>query len=386
MSGSKKITIIGAGNAGCISALSLLENKYEDSDSNIGEIEIIYDPEAPIERVGQASVVDVHQLMFKMLDMNWFSKNLIKATPKTGVRYKDWGDFNHNFFHPFNEGNVACHFVPKLLSQAVLDQNDFNVKTTRVDSSDEIDSDFVIDCRGKPSDMSQYNDVKHPLNSALLCEEEHSGENIYYTGHVATPHGWTFVIPNVDTISFGYLFNSNITSRAEALQDFRERFLLKNTPTELSFETYLAKNIWQDERTILNGNNYCFIEPLEATSTSIYRIVTENLISHIDGFYTKDDVQNHSEKLFSECAYFVNRHYKFGSKFNTPFWDYAKTLETPQCEKYQEIIKTIGHWDALRLANYNPKPNDNLDLTYGTWYPRNLMNWEINMNNTLTNN
>ena len=49
---TEKIAIIGAGNAGCISALNLHYLKMTE-EYQIGEIEIYHDPNIPIERVGQ---------------------------------------------------------------------------------------------------------------------------------------------------------------------------------------------------------------------------------------------------------------------------------------------------------------------------------------------
>ena len=34
--------------------------------------------------------------------------------------------------------------------------------------------------------------------------------------------GWTFLIPNVDSVSYGYLYNNTITSKEDATEDFLE--------------------------------------------------------------------------------------------------------------------------------------------------------------------
>ena len=60
----KKIAIVGAGNAGCISALQLYFLKEEEQDDVIGEIEIYHDPDLPIERVGQGLQLDTRTTVF----------------------------------------------------------------------------------------------------------------------------------------------------------------------------------------------------------------------------------------------------------------------------------------------------------------------------------
>ena len=380
-----KITILGAGNAGCISALTLLESKYEHKNSNIGEIEIIHDPSAPIEKVGQGNTVNVHELIFKMLDLNWFDRNTIQATPKTGIRYKNWGSKNHNFFHPFQEGSIACHYIPHLFCKEVLNLDYFKVKEDKILELNDIDSDFIIDCRGKSlNSCEDYNTINNPLNSALLYQDFNSSSIINYTDCVATPHGWTFIIPNINSTSYGYLFNERVTQYSEAEKDFASRFSVEGHFTKLKFKNYLAKNIWHDSRTILNGNRYCFIEPLEATSTTIYKQISENLILYINNLCNKEDVNDRSEQLVKECAYFINRHYKFGSKFDTPFWNYASNISTPDSPKYENIIREISHWDSLDLANYYFwESENNKALNYGTWEPPSIINWEQNSHDML---
>ena len=97
----KKIAIVGAGNAGCISALQLYFLKEEEQDDVIGEIEIYHDPDLPIKRVGQGLQLDTRTTVFDCLGMNWIDKNLINATIKQGINYEGWGKKNPNFFHAF---------------------------------------------------------------------------------------------------------------------------------------------------------------------------------------------------------------------------------------------------------------------------------------------
>ena len=87
---TEKIAIIGAGNAGCISALNL-HYLRETEDYKGYEIDIYYDPTVPIERVGQGTQLNVLETIFDVLDLDWIQKNHIKATPKHGIRYRGWG-------------------------------------------------------------------------------------------------------------------------------------------------------------------------------------------------------------------------------------------------------------------------------------------------------
>lgn len=367
-----KIAIIGAGNAGCISALYLLDLKRKNHCNRIGEIEIHYDPNIPMERVGQGNTPLVSELLFRLLDVNWFDKNLIKATVKTGIRYKNWGKKNHDFLHPFDNGQVACHYIPHLISKTTLNCGNFKIKEGNVKNTSEIDADYIIDCRGKHINQDEkYINIKNPLNSALLTQKDGKRCDLLYTECVATPHGWTFVIPNHNSVSYGYLYNKNITSKKEAESDFKEKF--DATPNFcLDFKNYVAKNVWDDERTILNGNRYSFIEPLEATSTTSYAYVVEVFSQYLNGEITKKQVNKKIMTELGEIAQFLLQHYAGGSKYDTKFWEYAKKLSmTTKHKKYDNAMNIAKKWNHLKVNEYS----------FGIWGSASLKNWYDNVLN-----
>ena len=88
---TKKITFIGKGNAGVFGALHFAT--YSDA-----EVELIYDPKIPAEKVGQATVLEAPNLLWRSLGLNWYD-NPIEATPKFGVVYEGWGKKNDKLFH-----------------------------------------------------------------------------------------------------------------------------------------------------------------------------------------------------------------------------------------------------------------------------------------------
>ena len=77
---------------------------------------------------------------------------------------------------------------------------------------------------------------------------------------------------------------------------------------------------------MLNGNQYSFIEPLEATATGLYewiaRVGYDRFIDKVD----KKTCTNLIEKNVKQISNFILWHYKIKSKFNSPFWNYASSL------------------------------------------------------------
>jgi len=332
----KKLSIIGAGNAGCITAIS----NYLYGIDIFDIIDIYHDPSYPMEKVGQGSILPISMLLNQFFYLDFVKNNLIQSTRKEGIMYENWGKKKEKIFHSFPQCTTAVHYIPSLLSKAVLECGRFNViEKNIVDPEKEIDSDFIIDCRGRHNRSSDlYDTLINPLNSVILAKKEGAQPELLYTKTVATPNGWTFVIPNTDSVAYGYLFNDQVTTKEDAYENFKELFEVE--PKEcLKFENYLAKDCFQGERTILNGNRLSFLEPLEATSTGFYLQSAEYSFEYMTGNIDKK-ICNHlvRDEMF-KLQNFVLWHYQFGSKYDTPFWDYAKSLPFNPDKEFENIIK-----------------------------------------------
>jgi len=368
----KKISIIGAGNAGCISALHFY---YYSHDKY--EIEIYHSPgEHPIERVGQGTVVSPAGLIASVLDLNWYApENPIGATFKSGILYEGWGKAKDEFFHSFPMYNMSMHYVPQKLSNAVLESGLFKVKQQTInDPEKEIDADIIIDCRGRHNrDKDNYESLINPLNSALLYRKEGRDSDLIYTRTVATPNGWTFVVPNSDSVSYGYLYNNTITSKEDATEDFLERFELPEIDGDLTFENYIAKNVCVGERTFLNGNRCGFLEPLEATATGFYQNVCQAIYcTTIDKPIPRQSVNAYVREEMYRLEQFILWHYQFGSKYDTPFWEYAKSLPFNPDDKFNYMVEKSKGMTNLEIdQQYDPKVSE----LYGQWSYLSFKTW-----------
>ena len=241
------------------------------------------------------------------------------------------------------------HYVPQKLSDSILKSGLFEVvEGTINDPEKEIDADFIFDCRGRHNrNKDDYEPLINPLNSCLLYRKDGKDVGLDLTRTVATPNGWTFVIPNSDSVSYGYLYNDTITSTQAARDDFIERFNLPETDysnlttniDKISFDNYVAKDIFVGERTILNGNRYSFLEPLEATSTRFYQSVCRFVWDYMQGNRTKIESNYNIKRLVKQLETFILWHYQFGSKYDTPFWKYAKSLPFKPDSQFKELLE-----------------------------------------------
>ena len=363
-----KISVVGGGNGGCFTALYLAWHRKDI------EVELIYNPEVLPERVGQATLLDPPKLLWAALGFDWYH-NPIHATMKSGILYEGWGQVNEEVFHPFPPQSMAMHYCPWEMQASVLKSGHFKVTHGDVDPKD-VDADYVFDCRGKPDDFSEYEDLINPVNACVLGKPKWNTSRNSWSRHVATPDGWTFVIPTrykspSHDFCVGYCYNSDITQQEVAEHNFLEKFDVDVTK-HVKFRNYVAKNPMLDDRIILNGNRLFFLEPLESSSTQTYIQWADYIMKNI---LTKEvsssDASNECRKYVRELQNFVLWHYNCGSKYDTPFWDYAKSLtfNDPEFDSILDFSIKSSDYDIMDQANNNSR------LGYGQWTPYAFKLW-----------
>ncbi len=358
-----KISVVGGGNAGCFTALHY--GLYTQGTPI--EVELIYDPSIPVERVGQATTVHQPKLLFNTIGFDWYH-NPIHATMKSGILYEGWGQVNDKVFHPFPPDRMAMHYCPWELQKSVLKSGLFKVIEGSVEPKD-VDADYVFDCRGKPEDYSDYEELKNPTNACILAKPNWDTTKAFWSRHVATSDGWTFVIPTSSKspshdYCVGSCYNSNITSKEDAESNFLEMFDVEITK-HVNYKNYVAKNPVIDDRIFLNGNRLFFLEPLESSSTEAYfqwaRCVYDIMI-------TKKEVVKGGIKYIkdyiSKLQNFILWHYQFGSRYDTPFWKYAYSLKTKDPD-FNILLKQVRKEDNIDVLD---------ELEYAQW-----RGWQVNL-------
>ena len=375
-----KISVVGGGNGGCFTALYIAWHRKDI------EVELIYNPEILPERVGQATLLNPPGLLWAATGFDWYH-NTIHATMKSGILYEGWGQVNDKVFHPFPPNSMAMHYCPWEMQASIMQSGHFKVTHGDVDPKD-VDADYVFDCRGKPDDFSNYEDLDNPINACILGRPKWNTSKNSWSRHVATPDGWTFVIPTrksspSNDFCVGYCYNSDITQKEVAEYNFLEKFDVEVTK-HVKFKNYIAKNPTIDDRIILNGNRLFFLEPLESSSTQTYIMWVKYIVDHVlKGEATFKNASKEVRRYIEQVKNFVLWHYQCGSKYDTPFWDYARSLtfkddafdamlyESRTYDKYGIIPKSYG--------GYTIDGNE-----YGQWAPYSFKVWYQGMTEQLT--
>ena len=375
-----KISIVGGGNGGCFTALYLAWHRKDI------EVELIYNPEILPERVGQATLLDPPKLLWAALGFDWYH-NPIHATMKSGILYEGWGQVNEEVFHPFPPQSMAMHYCPWEMQASVLKSGHFKVTHGDVDPKD-VDADYVFDCRGKPDDFSEYDELVNPINACVLGKPKWNTSRNSWSRHVATPDGWTFVIPTrykspSHDFCVGYCYNSDITQQEVAEYNFLEKFDVDVTK-HVKFKNYVAKNPIVNDRIILNGNRLFFLEPLESSSTQTYIMWADYIMKNI--LTNEDSVSNASKeckRYIEKTQNFVLWHYQCGSKYNTSFWEYAKSLSFKD-DEFDSMLYESKSYDKHGIIPKGYGGHAGNDDFYGQWSPYSFKVWDQGMTKQLT--
>ncbi len=370
-----KVSILGRGNAGCITAMYLA---YFNPDI---ELELLYDSNIKPVPTGQGTTLLFPNLLFHLFNYKIDDPNF-KCTMKHGIMYEGWGKLNEKIFHDFALTSHSIHFHPAAFQDYVCSKLKKKIKMKEVDehivSYDSLDSDFIIDCRGKPETLDDtYEMLNNPLNTALLANLPIKPDDVKWTRTIAHPNGWCFYIPLPHTTSLGYLYNSNITSEEEATKDFQERLGVGEVK-KFPFEQYVKKQPVVNDRVMLNGNRLFFLEPLEATAMDTYYKCAVTFADYMNKVITKQEATHTVNRHVRQVENFILWHYLNGSKYDTPFWSHATNMaENNLRGDFKAVVNNVKNMSYKEL---NDRLKTNIDIYYGLSNSYNLRVWYDGVN------
>ena len=337
---SKRIAVVGAGVVGVNSLLRLIDERYPGV-----HLTWIYDSKIPIFGIGESTTPDLpSQIAHSTNIVNPHVKRYFDGTIKFGNKFIGWGK-KHNFIRWLDMHSVGIHFDTKEFTQFFIEY--LPPHTPELDLIDETitqlnftsDSvyvnnhkfDFVIDCTGGKSliDHDQFFDSPVvSVNTALalrLPEPADWGVTISY----AHRNGWMFGVPLQSRRTFGYLYNSNITTEEEALKDFRTIIpeALGYPYKKFTWKPRLSRYVLHHSgRYARNGNAVGFLDPLESLAGYYYDRISNEICEFALGNHPNDiDVINkvndwYYVTVIDDWYKNIAWMYHFGSKYDSPFW------------------------------------------------------------------
>jgi hypothetical protein len=366
-----KIAVLGTGTAGILSLNSLISGSPP-----IYHFYSVHDPKTPILGIGESTTISGPNSLWLGSRYSIMSdSHELDSTVKLGVRYTGWRkhDIDSNIPPPY----MAMHFNNFKIKEFCFGRfkeiwgNRFHEIIGRVDNIDNgvnsaklymeggdiHDFDYVVDCRGYPTDYTDYHEAIIPVNHCLVNTIREPGD-WNYTWHVAHRNGWMFGIPLKTRQGWGYLYNDTITEREDAIDDIAERF--KTLPADLNlkefkFKNYRAKTYFEG-RVLKNGNRALFYEPLEALSGTFYNHVNEYFLAHLAG---QDDAgheefNNKLHCIAEDIEWFIAYMYHGGSNYESKFWNTTKQKMTDflhsnvRFNEHIELMRKVTEYESAQ--------------------------------------
>ncbi|MGB7348153.1 MAG: tryptophan 7-halogenase [Pirellulaceae bacterium] len=339
-----RIAIVGGGTAGHM-ALAHFSNHWPSA-----ELVHVFDTSRPTIGVGEGTTPDFVQWLASIgIGIDALARHC-QATPKRGLRFEGWGKHQSKFDHEFlPRSQQAVHFsaakLPELLTAHSKYQH-IDESVAKISSSDEhtvivtssgkqINVDLVIDARGFPA---QHETESHHFDwittDSALVTKAPLIVDLMITRAIARPRGWIFCIPLANETSFGYVYNSKLSTQVEASDDFQaflsEQGVSNAKPLRnLKFPNFVRRNVF-DGRVFHIGNCASFLEPLEATAIGVITLQL-HLIMHwrelldqgMPAPQAADRINRIHEDTLLKVSIFIAWHYAAGSRYDTPFWQTA---------------------------------------------------------------
>ena len=360
----RKIAVVGRGTAGSLAAASVAR-LHPDGDH---ELHHIYDSRIPVIGVGEGSWPSLVQELQRLTNLPHETvQQRLNGTRKYGVAFEGWGRHSRDFTHYFSPQQVSYAYhlsadtMAELLHESTrarhIDAKVLDIATVEGGAQVEFEGraperyDLVFDARGFPRELhpDRHIDISFiPTNTAVIrrcpavITAPPDGPVVQhtYTRAVARPHGWIFVIPLTVHTSYGYIFNRDVTSRADVESDF-DAFLETDGVSQfeqravIPFPNFVHRRMY-DGAVARVGNAAAFMEPLEATAIvsaqlQIGMVLHMRLNRSVKDLERDAPVVNRFLVSNMLCyGLFVGWHYSCGSRFDSEFWRYARHHAWPR--------------------------------------------------------
>jgi tryptophan halogenase len=379
----KKITIIGGGTAGWLSAL-YLKNRYTNY-----KISIVESSKIGILGAGEGGTPNLKGLLINELgiDEDEFL-NRVNGTKKYGIVFEGWNEnVNYSFVHGFDNNGLEAsyaysyHFNARLFAEFLkeialkrdieyIDNEikDFELLDNKIskiifEDNSNVQTDFIIDCSGfkrlvignlyKGNWKSYENELI--VNSAVPFFLPHKNMDRYpKTIAKAVDYGWMWQIPLQDRWGCGYIFSDKYTNEDTIVGEINKMFGDTNTIINkpIKFNAGCYENVWI-ENSIAIGLSGGFLEPLEATSIMTTIIQLRRLPDDIFDNSKREWYNKFIHNINYQNMMFIRHHYNC-SRSDTDFWKEYQNMILP--DELKDIYDTYNNKkDILDILNIKDK-------------------------------
>jgi tryptophan 6-halogenase len=248
-----------------------------------------------------------------------------------------------DFLRRFGTSQLGVHHVEDAMSEVELDNRRF-IKALKTKSGRRLEADLFVDCSGfrgllinqamrEPFlDMSDSLLCDRAVAAAVPNDDEANGVEPY-TSAIAMKAGWTWKIPMLSRFGTGYVYSSRFASDDEATEHFCQLWGLDPARAPLN---HIRFRVGRNRRAWVNncvsiGLASCFLEPLESTGIYFIYAAAYQLAKHFpDKRFDQvlvDRFNREIATMFDDSRDFIQAHFYFSPRSDTPFWTANKSLE-----------------------------------------------------------
>ncbi|MFF1478049.1 tryptophan halogenase family protein [Streptomyces sp. NPDC058301] len=273
------------------------------------------------------------------------SPRRLDGTPSTRYAWHFDAQLVADFLRRFATGKQGVRHVEDEMTLVCTDDRGF-VEALQTKSSGRIEGDLFVDCSGfrgllinqamqEPFlDMSDHLLCDSAVATAIAHDDETHGVEPY-TSAIAMPSGWTWKIPMLGRFGTGYVYSSRHASQDEATEEFCRMWNLDPETQPLNhikFRVGRNRRAWV-KNVVGIGLSSCFLEPLESTGIYFITAALYQLAKHFpDRSFNEaltDSFNREIETMFDDTRDFIQTHFYFAPREDTPFWKANKDLALP---------------------------------------------------------
>lgn len=236
----------------------------------------------------------------------------------------------------------AIHIEDEM-TDVVFDQRG-HITALKTKAGRTVEGDLFVDCSGfrglliNKAMREPFMDMSDSLlnDSAVATAVQHDDEANGvepYTSAIAMSAGWTWKIPMLGRFGTGYVYSSRFASKDEATAEFCGMWGLDPETHPLNhvkFRVGRNRRAWV-RNCVSIGLSSCFLEPLESTGiyfiyAALYQLAKHFPDKRFDPILA-DSFNKEIETMFDDSKDFIQAHFSFATRADTPFWQACKELE-----------------------------------------------------------
>jgi tryptophan 6-halogenase len=263
------------------------------------------------------------------------------GTPATSYAWHFDANLVADFLRRFAVGTLGVRHVEGEMTEVVKDGRGL-IASLRTAAGEELAGDLFVDCSGFRG-LLINKAMEEPfldMGDQLLCDSAVAtavpqGDDAGiepFTSAIAMSSGWTWKIPMLGRFGTGYVYSSAFADRAEAAEEFCALWGLDPERTPLNhvrFRVGRNRRAWV-KNCVSIGLSSCFLEPLESTGIYFISAAIYQLVRHFpDKSFDPTLLERFNaeiETMFEDTKDFIQTHFYFSPRTDTPFWRANKEL------------------------------------------------------------